>query len=82
MNDEMDGRPRRIKGSDDHDWKAWRDTQLGRGRTCKRCGREDDGYQQPCKLPEAGNMAASVFNRILDHNMSKWSTTLERLNDA
>lgn len=49
MNDEMDGRPRRIKGSDDHDWKAWRDTQLGRGRTCKRCGREDDGYQQPCK---------------------------------
>lgn len=75
MNDEMDGRPRRIKGSDDHDWKAWRDTQLGRGRTCKRCGREDDGYQQPCNVPGA------VAEQLLDKNMSKWSTLLGRLDD-
>lgn len=42
-------RPRRVKGSNDHDWAAWSATPLGRGRTCKRCGCEDDGYRQPCK---------------------------------
>lgn len=42
-------RPRRVKGSNDHDWTAWSATPLGRGRTCQTCGCEDDGYQQPCK---------------------------------
>ncbi len=41
-------RPRRTKGSGDHDWAEWSDTPLGRGRTCKDCGCEDDGYVQPC----------------------------------
>lgn len=39
----------RIKGSNDHDWPSWGETPIGRGRTCKRCGCEDDGYRQPCK---------------------------------
>lgn len=41
-------RPRRIKGSGDHNWAEWSDTPLGRGRRCKDCGCEDDGYVQPC----------------------------------
>jgi len=38
----------RIKGSGDHDWEPWSKTTLGRGRKCRDCGCEDDGYQQPC----------------------------------
>jgi len=38
----------RIKGSGDHDWEPWSSATLGRGRVCQRCGRQDDGYQQPC----------------------------------
>lgn len=45
----------RVKGSGDHDWPDWKDTPLGRGRVCKVCGHEDDGYQFPCNDKESDN---------------------------
>lgn len=51
--EELSGRPRRIKGSGDHRWEPWGVATLGRGRICLDCGREDDGYQQPCERVES-----------------------------
>lgn len=49
MSGTFEGRKPRVKGSGDHRWEPWSVATLGRGRRCLDCGREDDGFQQPCE---------------------------------